>query len=370
MIPTLNVDAFRYLVNLHTTIRCLSINSQIIRIIGLKNLPDSILKNIAINWSFELEKESNVYRERNGKLTENGKPTTSFKHYLTLTKELGLSQRANNIYRITRTGKILYLLLIDKNPFQFELSSYEKLFYLITLFQYDADGILVLLKIILENERILSQKQIQEMFVDKLKERLLLKQKSSDLKTKHLLLEKHKKIEFTWKKPEKYAEHIIAPRIDWLADLDILNIERSGGSNLYKVSSYGEEAYSNLPNLLDNRTKDINEEWIRTSLMKCLTNNYSNRIYWDEIAKDQKVASIDELLELASKEFGSVGSKRISFHTSFIYIAILLFVKSRIVIEKKEFEEFLLSKVRIKDKIYSVHLAARQNEEYITYKYI
>lgn len=370
MLSKLNVDAFRYLVNLHTTVRCLTINSHIISVIGLKNLPDSILKNIVVNWSTNLEKESIIYRERNGKLTENGKPTTSFKHYLTLTKELGLSQKANNIYRITRIGKILYLLLIDKNHFQFELSAYEKLFYLITLFLYDADGILILLKIIWENEKNLSQKQIQKVFVDNLKERLLLKQKSSDIKTKHLLLEKHKKIEYTWQNPEKYSEHIIAPRIDWLADLDMVNIEKSGGSNLYKVSSFGEQVYSSLPKLTDNRSRDINEGWISNYLMQCLTSNYENRIYWKDFTNDQKIASIGELLELASKEFGSVGSKRISFHTSFIYITILLFVKRRIIMEKKEFKEFLLTKVRIRDKIYSLHLAARQNEEYITFKYI
>jgi len=366
----LTVDGFRYLVNLHTTVRCLSINSNLVRIIGLRNIPYSILYSSAIKWSVELEKESNSYKERNGKLTEGGVPTTALKHYLTLSKELGLSQKLNDIYRISRLGKILYMFIQDKNPHEFELSNYEKLFYLLIIFLNDFDGASILLSTIIENESELSQKQLQELFVDKLKDRLLLKQKSSDTKTKHLLLEKYKKIEYTWQNPPKYSEHIITPRLDWLADLDLVDIAKTKGTNAYKISPFGKNLFTTIPTLTDNMTKDINEEWINTSLVKCLTMNYEQRFFWEQIDQNKQIEAIKDYLDLATKELSSIGSHRISFHTSFIFITILLFIKTRTVLEKKDLKELLLSKIQINDKIYSLHLAARKNEEYITFKYV
>jgi len=366
----LSVDGFRYLINLHTTIRCLSINSHLISIMGLKNLPSSILESMAIKWSIELEKESVNYRNRTGKLTEDWKPTTAFKHYLTLTKELGLSQKLNDIYGISRLGRVLLLFIASKDPFDFELSQYEKLFYLLILFLNDFDGISIPLSILLESDEELAQAHLQVRFTDKLKDRLLVKQKSADTKTKHHLLEKYKRIEFTWQNPKKYSEHTVVPRLEWLSDLDLVNIVKSKNSTCYKLLPYGKNIFSIIPFLSDHNTKDINEEWINSYLLSTITMNYENRIFWSEISRNEQIDVIGNYLDIASKELGSVGSHRISFYTSYIYISISLFIKSKIVLEKKDLKEFLLAKALVNNKIYSLHLAARKNEEYITFKYV
>ena len=334
------VDGFRYLVNLHTTMRCLSINSHLIRMLGLRDLPSSLFQNMAIKWSAELEKISENYRNRNGKLTENGKATTSFKHYLSLTKDLGLTQNLNNIYRISRLGKTLFILNIDKNPFEFELTQHERLFYLLILFQIDFDGIAILLSLFSEKQGEFSQKNIQNLFVDKLKDRLLIKQKSSDSKTKYQLLDKYNRIEYTWQNPEKYSEHIIAPRLNWLSDLALVNITKSKAYTYYTISELGKHIFSNLPFLLDNYTKDINEDWINTNLITHITLNYERRIFWKEISQNQKIDLIKEYLEFTSKEFGSIGSHRISFPIAFIYITISLFINKKILIEKEDLKNF------------------------------
>ena len=105
------VDGFRFVSNLNTTVRYLNIISQIIRFIGQKQLPKQILKSTLIEWSRQQEQESIAYKKHHGKITENGKPTSAFEHYLDFSSSLGLIIYHGDLLRLSRLGVLLNKLL-------------------------------------------------------------------------------------------------------------------------------------------------------------------------------------------------------------------------------------------------------------------
>lgn len=277
---TFEIDSFRIIKSLHTTARQLFVCSGIIILIGKKQIPKDLLKKLAVNWSDEISKTNEIYIKRKGKLTEGGKATTSFEHYIQLCESLNLIVSLNGTYSITRSSEI-YLSLLDQNNINESFNFSQKAFFFHQLLTIDADGILLALQIltdILPNGG--SQKDLQNRFKNAFNERLITKQNGATDQTKSAISEQYRLLNFSWQKPEKYSEHLLIPRYEWLSELDLVTIERRGGATNYTLSNKGQIFLSELPSV--DRIKDINHSWLYQSLFGTLAKLYytdSYRLY-------------------------------------------------------------------------------------------
>jgi len=73
----IKVDGFRFINNLHTTARQLFVCTKITDFLSNKQLPKKLLGELLFKWSFEEEEKNTSYKKSKGKLTKNGKETTS-----------------------------------------------------------------------------------------------------------------------------------------------------------------------------------------------------------------------------------------------------------------------------------------------------
>ena len=257
----IHVDGFRFINSLHTTVRQLSICSEIIRKLSEKHLPKEILAKLLLNWSAERENIDPEYRNNKGKLTEKGLKTTAFSNYLELTDSLKLTTHLNDIYSCSRISYILLHFIKDKKDYHFSIP--EKLFFLYQLLIVDADGILYIIDQLKTGKN--NQKQLLISFKDGFNKRLLAKQNSASAVVKNAISERYRTINFIWKKPESYAEHLLIPRCEWLKTIGILKIDKIGSNTVYSLSEHGLKFLSQLPIIPTYNIIDITEKWVTHS---------------------------------------------------------------------------------------------------------
>lgn len=358
-------DGFRFLGNLHTTSRQLFIVSQFILKVSNKQLPKAVLQDVMIKWSFELERTDANYRNSKGKLTEENRPTSAFNHYLQLCQSLGLINALNGNYNLSRIAHILLALLSD-SPKSNSLEIGEKIFYIFQLFRFDADGILLVLGMLNGVEK--TQMIIQEKFKEEFNIRLLAKQNSASGSTKMLINEKYRTLNFIWKKPTKYAEHILIPRCEWLSSLGFINIAKAGSSTIYSLSEVGQLFYKQLPFLANTFTKDINEYWMTNYLFNLMHITFpaSHRISINDMHEVEANLKLGEALSKAILAVKSSNAFRIPLVDALLYICTKLFLTENIIINFSDIIEKLANGFIYSGKQYMVINTGRLNESYIT----
>jgi hypothetical protein len=363
------VDGFRFVASLNTMVRNLSIVSKIIEIIGTKQLPKQFLKSALVEWSSHAENKSSKYKNHRGKITDHGKPTTAFPHYLDFTACLGLITCHGDLLMLSRLGLLLNKLLDEPKQIESQLTEEEKLFYLIILFRNDADALLLTIQLLNQYSDLVAQQRLFEQFESKLKKRLLTKLKYANELSQSIIREKYRVVEFEWKKAESYAKHIIPPRLEWMADLGILNRIKRGSKIFYKSSRQGNELYKSFISLPDSDLCDINENWLRTKAMNSLTPVICNNVplkKWSELTTAKRMALLKPYLSLVFNYFNFDGAMRISLHQAFLYIIINFAIIKDIVVEFNDLEKEFKESIIVGKRRYSIRSAARINEGYIS----
>lgn len=363
------VDGFRFIASLNTQVRILSIVSQIAKIIGSKQLPKQFLKSSLIKWSVSEEQKSPEYKNHRGKITENGKPTAAFEHYIEFASSLGLVSIHGDILMLTRLGLLLHRFLNQSKEIESQLSNKEKYFYLMTLFRNDADALLLTIDLLTQGSEFLEQERLLEMFEAKLKERLLIKQKYANERVQSIIRERYRVVEYEWKNAKSYSRHIIPPRLEWMADLGMLRRTKNRGVTYYQLTNRGQELYDSCLTLPDSNLYDINENWLRTKSMKSfapMINDDKILKTWSELNKTKRLDILKPYLEQVFDYFNYDGAMRISSYYALLYIIINIAVDQGILVEFQDLEEELKNSILVGNRKYSIRLAPRVNEGYIT----
>src|SRR2546426_600992 len=181
----------------------------------------SLLKKLTI-WSSEHHADLFRYYVHTGEITSTQKNSAST-HYLDFAVKLKLIVLLSGMYQITRIGSVQAALIktYEQNPNPFLLNSAEKIFYTYCLLKADADILLTLVDSLLTRKEMslaLLQKTFQENFLGRLNAKLLSVQ---DEAVRMQLRDRRMKIK-EWRHVERYVEHIVPPRLNWLLDLGIL----------------------------------------------------------------------------------------------------------------------------------------------------
>lgn len=367
------IDDFRFIDHLNTQVRSLAICTQILKLISKQQLPKHLVEQKMINWSNAIYHKSEKYRSHRGILTDpEGRPTTAFKHYYEFLNNLGLITILGDFAKLTNTGKLLTLLTIEKKEDEYYLTDKEKIFYLYLLFMKDADGLIFCLNLLHNLRPPISQSDIMNGFVDHFKDRLTTKQKLAISTVKDKLLAKYRNIDTKWKSPKKYSEHIVIPRLEWLSDLHIIDINKNNNKTLYKICDDKYFLYKSFIAIKNGSISDINEHWLQSRAShvfnKVVYQNNHLLVQWNKCDIKIRNNRLIFLIEESYKFFSQKGSLRVSIYPTLIFIIISLASEYGILAEFEEIVSALKNKIYSQNKIYSIHTSARINEGYISIK--
>jgi len=354
-----NIDRLRFIDNLHTTNRQLPICSKIVEELRNRQIPKSILTSKLFKWSFEQEQNNEEYSNDRGKLTNKGRPTTAINHYLNLCESLNLIAKVGSVYSSTRLSSVLSSF----NQQQFHLTFGAKLFYLFQLFSIDADGLILIMEI-LSKGMILNQNELQKEFSKGLQQRLQYKRQYSTGTAKFNIGNKLIRVQMLWRSPEKYAEHMVAPRCEWLKTLGLVKIERNGSSTSYELSQVGSAIFNTLPVIHDvGGSRDINLKWMEENFFSTFGD------ILDDKKKDSKTLNLTSLTQALAGSLMNVKSSnsfRLPALDTFLYMCIYLSEYCNIYINIAELTLLFKEGLDFDGKKFFLKEGGRVNESYIT----
>ena len=364
----MTIDELRIIEHTNTQIRYLPIISQILRTIGGKSMSTTILKTILDKWSIEQERKSSLYRNHNGILTNNEKPTTAFPYYIELMLNLGLLSKINDVVRNSKYG-ILFLTLEKFNTENLSLSQIEKFFYLFFILLKDADNVILILQIINENNGVADYKYLREQYEIYLKQRLKLKAINSSSYSQLAISNKLRKVEFVWQNAKEYSKHIIPPRIEWLIDIGILQEVDNKKSKKFEFSDLGKKFYNSLEFIDDSKTKDINDLWLLDQFVYvfqflCKKNNKITD--FNTLDEASKIEFLSEIIPVAYKELDTDGMRRISGLPFYIFVMIIGVVQYNLSISFSSLKSKLLQSFTTHQFTFAFRESSRINESYLT----
>jgi predicted transcriptional regulator len=181
--------------------------------------------------------------------------------------------------------------------------------------------------------------------------------------------EKLRNISVNWNNIQKYSEHIIPPRLEWLSSLELINIKRNSSETGYSVTEKGREFYRQIP-ILENQVNDLNTFWYNNHAITTFSNIIwdTDLVAWNKFHDSNKDNYFKIVLYKAVDIYGKDGAMRMSLNITFLFIILELIKNYKIIIEFVEIEK-MLSPIFITEKfIFSLHKAARETESYISIK--
>lgn len=191
-------------------------------------VPASLLSKKFEIYCQEYNSLLGVYKNTKGaiKITKSG---VSSKPYIELALKLGLIQNSIGVYQLGKLGKVYNILKrilddLDDNPFV--LTTFDTSFFLEHLLREDYMYITELLSDIKKYSdwSYKSRKgSFQHILLSKI-DRLIDELSTSNAKDL-LYLRSIKQRIVEWDNPETYIEHIIMPRLNWLYDMDFIDLD-------------------------------------------------------------------------------------------------------------------------------------------------
>ncbi len=349
----------------NTKTRRLAYVQALVTILKAGNFAEAQLLERIVRWSNENVDSLRSYWVTTGEITST-RQNTAGSRYIDLAVSLGLIASISGVYRYTRIGLVLLTLLErtqghSVNTFQLPLSS--RLFFAYLLLQKDADFFLLVGEFLLLQERP-SLAQMQREFKDRLIDRLNLKiAMSPDERTRRAMIDRRREVD-NWKKPERYAEHLIPPRLNWMLDLLLLDTTKFP-QHVYSLTRLGGSFLNGVPTL-NTYVRDIDSNWIDNDFWRAtpiLTENANSR-NWFELDFREQLELVAGLLRIAYKSFRVTNVPRISLYQTQLFICISL-AEMGVIITPREFSDWLNTNQFVENVRYEVRQSPRENEAYI-----
>lgn len=258
-------------------------------------LVDDVIRRLEL-WA----KEHQRYLEKH--FSKSGSITISSRHYpairyIHLAEKLRLIKLSRNGCAVTKIGQpILYLTKCKRSPF--ELSDEQKCYFLKRILENDYDYFFPFLKLL---KRMNKTKEIFSSFKVSVLEHLEMKSKRIGDILKSSDLRKRQKLMMAWTEEEKYLEHLIYPRLDWLIDLGLIKYDK------YKVRIY--ELTNNSLSFLEEleKTQEIEDLdiWLEEQYYKIFSKYFIKResIFFGALKEEERFKYVKDLLEDSFTKF-------------------------------------------------------------------
>jgi hypothetical protein len=363
-------------------IKLLGINTKTKRIGYLKLLADFVSKqkripqNI-INKKFEkfvmpFENELMEYKNSKG-IIKISKTGISAKPYIDLGKDIGILNYLNGYYTLGKDFKVYIQLRKEFEYSQvFELSLLDKFFFGEQLLKHDFFYLTNLLELIFvcEPSNYVELKNNFKDYTLKKLEEILKQSRDRDTASKNAvnnISAIFKRIK-SWDKPEVYLEHILMPRLNWLLDLDLIDMDERLNVSLT------DEGLRLLTNLCC--WTDINCERVETpdSFLERFSIHMFDFVYRQKQKTDTlneknenfKEKKIIEYIDESFEYFRTLAPNRVTASQAISYTKYKLFFNNNLKVDFKDIRNFLESN---KHNLFIIKFYSRYNDGYIQKKY-
>jgi len=360
---------YRAIEGTNTKTRRLAYLTAILKELRQSSLSEQVLLNRIVTWSLDHQADIYNYYVHTGEITSTRKNSAGT-HYLEVTTRAKLIVPLAGMYRITRIGSVLIALIMrtyQPNPNPFFLTVPEKLFYSYCLLKTDADLLLTVVDSLFERRDIslaILQETFKENFLRRLNNKLLSVQ---DEALRQQLRDRKLKVEDEWKKPERYAEHIVPPRLNWLLDLGFLKAVpfRHHG---FEFTDEAQQFISALPHFGEFCLHDVTDQWLDLEYWKVAASTLAGFEFsknWKEVDEEKQYSLMRTLLAEAFSVFRYAVVPKISLLQIMLYLSIRLLLEHQISAGPSVLTEWFSSAPVIDGQRYEVRLSPRENESYL-----
>ena len=287
-----------------------------------------------INRTFEkyaqkCESDLMAYKNNKGRISVT-RTGISASPYVDLAVALGLIQKIAGYYKLGKAGRVLSDFLdISDNINPFILTELEQAFFFELLLKSDGFYLYLLFEHIFyqSNDSYASLKQ-------DFKERILKKiqyasgnVKDSQKKLRLLAVEKRV---HDWKNPQVYLEHILMPRLNWLYDLDMIELKEG---NTCSLTPKGERMFYHLSIWNDlNVGAIVNfSPFVENYYIKA-TSDSSNISAKEYTCAD--VSNLDNLMRYCFNNYKTLAPNRTTFSMASNYIRYSLLFQDKCILEE------------------------------------
>lgn len=285
--------------------------------------------------------------------TKNG---ISARPYTKLAIDLGFLNFLNGVYT---PGKYFKVYIQLKNEFEdsdgntgrnfFELSLFEKFFFAEELLKKDYFYFSSLLEIIFILKSTSTgelYKIFQDYILHKISNVRKLQSFAGDMSLhEKLILESLERRIKNWKKPDVYLEHILMPRIHWLADLSLIDIN---GRN-YVITEMGEKFLEGISCLYGLHAKIFSDSasHLERHAIRILDaagmrpSSSNNKVSFQKVEKGKIADLIRLYIDESFEHFRTLAPNRVTASQAFNYTKYKLYFKDDLKVEYSDILDFI-----------------------------
>lgn len=357
--------AYRAIEATNTKVRRLAYLTAIVSILGRTALNQQVLLARLVRWSQEHKSHLDEYWSQTGEITCTRRNSAGA-YYLDWASALGIIASISGEYRLTRLGLTLWALKTIEQDNPFVLTDAERLFYTYLLLEKDADILLTILTRLQEQPGI-GLAGLQKTYQQDLINRLAHKgQIVEDERLKEQLRDRRLAIETAWKKPARYAEHIVPPRLNWLLDLGFLETA-TFQRHQYYLTEAGSRFLGNLPRYND-AFCDISASWLSADFWPLAATHLLNiqpGQLWNELNEEERFTVGISRLKEAFDTFHRSIIPKVSLTQVLLYMAVKLILENHVLVSLTELTQWLSVPRTINGWCYQVRLSSQENVSYI-----
>ena len=363
-VPRLN---YRALEGTNTKTRRLAYLTAILKMVKSDAVGERSLLIRLTRWSQQHRKELQSYWVQTGEVSSTRRNSAGAR-YLHLATQLGLIVSVAGAYRVTRRGRVLLALLephpINANPFF--LNPAERLYYTHLLLERDADAFLTVTDRLLNQPGVSLawlQKTFQADFLYRLGQKIA---SSSDEKLRQELLQRQVEVR-GWTKPERYAEHLVPPRLNWLLDLGFLDPDRFKIHH-YELTAAGKQFLTTLLHPSDDGFSDVTDEWLSSAFWEVAVEkllDLHSLLEWDAVDEASLQNVLGDLLRDTFQVFRHTFVPKVAFTQALAYMSCRLILEHRIRVSPARLRKWFASPQVLNGRRYEVRFSPRENESYL-----
>ena len=359
---------YRALEGTNTKTRRLAYLTAILSLLRREGLSEGLLLKKLLQWSQEQRSNLRDYWVQTGEVTSTRRNSAGAR-YLRLATRGGLIAQIAGTYRATRLGLVLFALTkhygIRSNPFF--LSPTEKIFYTYWILTSDADIFLAVLERI-ERQPGISLAELQQMFQKDFLARLEQKSfLSQDDLLRRQLFERRDRVANEWRKPHRYAEHLVPPRVNWMLDLGFLEPDNFR-HHRYVLTAVGRAFALALPQPESAKFYDVTDQWLASGFWNMAAQTLSGiepLTDWEHLDEKKQQAMMSTLLDETFETFRDMFVPKASLTQTLLYLSIRIVLDHRVIASPTSLAQWLSSPRTLNKRRYEVRLSPRENESYL-----
>lgn len=348
-------------VYIKTQARRLSILSELINLIHKKGSQKALIHNRIVSWSKENTHYFSAIPSNTGEIrpSKDKGLSNSFKNYLDAATQLKLVNEISGVLSPSKYGMVLKNLMLkrDKNPYL--LTAIEKIFYLFIILKNDADIFITVCQMI-NNYPNKNTTYYLELFQNEYQNRLSKKAEFLKGKSKEEVMEALNRVK-NWQSAKRYSEDIVPPRLNWMKDLEFLNLTILETGE-YQLNNSGKKLLDALINR--DTILDVSEDWFYNRYISNIFYTLDT-ISWVDLSEESKENLLRTYLQKAITTFSILNIPRIPLEESLFYIIISLYIKENIVSDFYDIESFIGYDRLLENSHYGIRKSARSYESYI-----